>query len=441
MLRKDMLKSIRMFTLLPTIGVLILLTLSVSSKVFANGITVRVSVSSTGEQGNFKCESRPSISSNGRYIAFMSKAYNLVNGDTNNDADIFGHDRLTAQTTRVSVSSSGVQGNGGSNNGSISCDGRYVAFGSSASNLVNGDNNDQSDIFVHDQQTAQTILVSVSSSGVQANNGSTSPSISSDGRYVAFTSFASNLVAGDTNNTLDIFVHDQQTGQTKRVNVSSSGEQGGYSLSPSISSDGRYVAFETTSDNLVDGDNNGKFDIFVHDLQTAQTTRVSVSSAGAEGNDNSFQPSMSSDGRYVAFQSNSDNLVDGANTKGNIFVHDRLTAQTMLVSVSSSGEQGNYGSIHASISSDGQHVAFLSFAENLVDGDTNNYVDVFVHDRPLDSDGDGVINELDEFPNNSNEWLDSDGDGMGDNFENEYGLNNSVNDALQDSDSDGFSNI
>jgi len=369
-----------------TICTLMLLLLFFPFKVFAEGKTTRVSVSSNGVQGN-GYSIVASISSDGRYVAFESYADNLVNGDTNGVDDVFVHDRQSGQTTRVSVSSTGAQGNSVSGNwsNSISPDGRHVVFFSNADNLVDDDTNGWGDVFVHDRQSGQTTRVSVSSNGVQGNGYSGNwSSISSDGRYVAFESYADNLVNGDTNGWDDVFVHDRQTGQTTRVSVSSNGVQGnGYSGWPSISSDGRYVAFHSDADNLVDSDTNGtNTDVFVHDRQTGQTTLVSVSSTGVQGTIGSQVPSISSDGRYVAFQSWADNLVDGdTNGWDDVFVHDRQTGLTTRVSVSSNGVQGNGYNGWPSISSDGQYVAFQSDADNLVDGDTNGVEDVFVHDR------------------------------------------------------------
>jgi len=379
MRRKAMLKSINMSKLRVTLFVLILLPMLVPCEVFAKGKTTRVSVSSTGVQAKWYCYS-PSISYYGRYVAFESDADNLVDGDSNIASDIFVHDRKTGQTTRVSVSSTGAQANSDNYAPTISSDGRYVAFYSFAFNLVDGDSNIASDIFVHDRQTGQTTRVSISSTGVQANSGSDSPSISSDGRYVAFESVAYNLVDGDTNGWADIFMHDRQTGQTTLVSVMPTGGQAYLgSYSPSISSDGRYVAFQSLAKpSLYD------IRIFVHDRQTGQTKLVSLSSTGVEPKfiTASKLPSISSDGRYVAFESNADNLVDGdTNHDGDIFVHDRQTGQATRVSVSSTDVQANSDSSSPSISSDGRYVAFVSGANNLVDGDSNGFDDIFVHDR------------------------------------------------------------
>ena len=348
------------------------------------GNTTRVSVASDGTQANDHSVN-PSMSADGRYVAFESKASNLVSGDTNGEQDIFVHDRQTGQTTRVSVASDGTQARSGTIYGSlspsISADGRYVAFHSYADNLVSGDTNLSPDVFVHDRQTGQTTRVSVASDGTQANNVSARPSISADGRYVAFISYADNLVSGDTG-YVDVFVHDRQTGQTTRVSVATGGGQAnGNSYGPSISADGRYVAFESDATNLVSGDTNFSTDVFVHDRQTGQTTRVSVASDGTQANGPSGKPSISADGRYVAFMSSADNLVSMPGPPTRIYVHDRQTGQTTLVSVASDGTPANSSAFYPSISPDGRYVAFRSNASNLVSGDTNGTWDVFVHDR------------------------------------------------------------
>jgi Tol biopolymer transport system component len=368
------------------------LSLIVPHGVFAQGETTLVNLSSMGERGN-RNSYEASISSDGRYVAFDSSADNLVTNDSNGSRDVFVHDRKTRQTTRVSVSSADVQGNSYSNQPAISFYGRYVAFDSDADNLVDSDNNGANDVFVRDREAGQTTRVSLSSSGSEGNGASYSSSISSDGRYVAFFSDASNLVDSDSNGSSDVFVHDRQTGETSRVNVSSAGAQGNstfyYPSVPSISSDGRYVAFGSDATNLVANDSNGLSDTFVHDRQTGQTTRVSISSAGAQGTTSGFSlgslaQSISSGGQHVAFSSWADNLVaNDNNNAGDVFVHDRQTGQTSRVSVSSSGVEGNWKSDGPSISSDGQYVAFDSAADNLVlmPGETSNTNDVYVHDR------------------------------------------------------------
>ncbi|NMG21491.1 DUF4347 domain-containing protein, partial [Brasilonema bromeliae] len=239
----------------------------------------RVSVGASGSQTNDN-SLRPAISASGRYIAFRSDASNLVANDTNNFSDIFVYDTDTGITNRVSVGPSGVEGNNAANGGpAISASGRYVAFESYASNLVADDTNNFSDIFVYDTQTRTTSRVSVDLQGNQGNSVSSSPTISGDGRYVAFESYASNLVADDTNNFNDIFVYDTQTRTTSRASVNSQSNQGNNaSFSPAISADGRYVAFDSFASNLVPEDTNNTRDIFVYDTQTRTTSRASVNS-------------------------------------------------------------------------------------------------------------------------------------------------------------------
>ncbi len=228
-------------------------------------------MNSSGTQATGGGSYRPAISADGRYVAFESNATDLVSGDTNGMSDIFLHDRQTGATTRVSVNSAGTQTtDGDSSDPDVSDDGRYVAFESNATNLVSGDTNSQIDIFLRDRQAGTTARVSVNSSGSQATGGhSYDPSLSSDGRHVALRSFATNLVSSDTNGFADIFVRDRQEGSTERVSVDSSGSQatGGIlgSDDPSISDDGRYVAFSSEATNLVSGDTNGFADVFVHD--------------------------------------------------------------------------------------------------------------------------------------------------------------------------------
>jgi len=324
-----------------------------------------------------------SISASGRYAAFTSEASNLVQGDTNYRADVFVHDRVSKQTQRVSISSTGEQGNYDSTGAWITPNGRFVGFGSRATNLVPGDTNWATDDFVHDRQTGITERVSVGCGGVEANGKSGKMSICAHGRIVAFESYATNLVPRDANGYWDIFVHDRESGETRRVSVSSGGDEAnGHCGDPVISADGRCVAFHSQASNLVSGDTNGHWDVFVHDRQIRETTRVSVDSGGLQGNGVSSYPSISADGRYVAFESSARNLVPGdTNNKLDSFVHDRLTRETTRVSVSSTGVQGNSNSRYASISADGRRVAFESGASNLVVGDTNGAVDIFVHDR------------------------------------------------------------
>jgi Tol biopolymer transport system component len=371
------------------------------------GATERVSVDSAGAQGTSDSLS-PAVNSDGRYVAFQSFANNLVVDDTAlcgpppgySCPDIFVRDRQTGTTERVSLSSAEEQANGESWAAAISGDGRYVAFYSSAANLVSGDANNVEDIFVRDRQVGTTTRVSVASGGAEANGASNGwLAISGTGRYVAFTSDATNLVAGDTNGSGDVFVRDRDTDadgtfdeagavSTTRVSVSSGGAQSnGESYYAAISGDGRYVAFGSEATNLVASDTNGYGDVFVRDRQMASTTRVSLDSAGVQGNAGSFAPAINADGQYVAFHSYATNLVaHDTNAATDVFVRDRQAGTTTLVSVDSVGFQGNAASVAPAISGDGRFIAFSSEA-NLVLWDTNGASDIFLHDRLSSSVG------------------------------------------------------
>ncbi len=343
--------------------------------------TTAVSINNAGHIGSHS-SAGCSISADGRFVAFFSESVNLVSGDTNGWPDVFVRDRERGATTRVSVSSGGEQGDGMSYLSAMTADGRCVVFCSSASNLVLADTNGEEDIFYHDRSTGETTRASVDSSGLQGNSRSFDPAITPDGRFVAFVSAADNLVEADTNERWDIFLHDRLSGETSLVSVSSSGAQGdGDSDNPKLSADGRYVAYWSHSENLVPGDTNGSSDVFVFDRENGTTARVSVSSAGIQGEGWSSNPSISGDGRIVAFQSTSNNLVHGdSNIYSDIFVHDRVTGKTRRVSISSEGVQANGHCSGPSLSADGSTVAFTSTASTLVPDDTNGKYDAFLHD-------------------------------------------------------------
>jgi Tol biopolymer transport system component len=344
----------------------------------------RISVDSAGVAGN-RDSGRPALSADGRLVAFESDASNLVVGDTNGATDVFVHDLVTGVTERVSVDSSGGEANDYSAQPALSADGRFVAFLSLASNLVAGDGNAIEDVFVHDRATGATVRVSVDSAGVEGDDYSAAPSLSADGQVVSFDSFATNLVAGDTNGNPDVFVHDLASGATERVSVDSAGAEGNwysYAFFGALSADGQVVVFESGSSNLVAGDFNGVRDVFVHERTTGATVRVSVDSAGIEGDHESASAVLASDARIVAFESAATNLAAGdTNLAYDVFVHDRVTGATERVSVDSAGVEGDADSFAAALSADGASVAFTSVAANLVAGDGNRTGDVFRHDR------------------------------------------------------------
>lgn len=343
------------------------------------GAITLVSTDASGDQGN-SSSAEPSISGDGRYLVFRSGASDLVPGDTNGRYDVFVKDLLTGAITRVSTDASGDQANGDSGQASISDDGRYVAFTSYASNLVPGDTNNVYDVFVKDLLTGAIIRVSTDASGDQGNGDSDWSVISADGLYVAFASKASDLVPGDTNSFQDLFVRNMLTGAIILVSTDASGDQANsVSYDPSISGDGRYVAFTSLASDLVPGDTNGVLDVFVKDLLTGATMLVSTDVSGDQGNFASTAPSISADGRYVAFYSLASDLVpDDTNGVSDVFVKDLLTGVITRVSTDASGDPGNFDSFDPSISGDGRYVAFDSFSTDLVPGDTNNSRDVFV---------------------------------------------------------------
>ncbi len=356
-----------------------LVTASTTS-IAADAVTERVSLDSHAAQSN-SWSWDTAISADGRFVAFSSQASNLVPDDTNASADVFVRDRATGTTERVSLDSNGTEGDDRSGSPAISADGRLVAFSSAAGNLVPGDTNSSYDIFVHDRATGTTERVSVHSNGTQGNGTSYSrPAISADGRFVAFTSQASNLAPGDTNGRADVFVHDRNTGETTRVSLGANGAQGdSHSYAPELSTDGRFVAFYSYAGNLVPGDTNGETDVFVHDRQTGMTERVSLHSNGTQGNSDSFSPAISADGRFVAFASDAGNLTQGdENRKRDVFIRDRTAGTTKQVSVDACASQATADSWGPAISADGTVVAFQSEAKNLVADDTNSQRDIFV---------------------------------------------------------------
>lgn len=348
------------------------------------GAIDRVSVAGDGTPGNGR-SSAASISEFARYVAFTSNATNLVAGDSNDASDVFVRDRTSGTTTLISRSTAGGPGNADSTAGVISANGRWVAFESMASNLVAGDLPGTSDIFLHDRNNGTTTRVSLATGGGQPDGRSFGASISADGRYIAFLSDATNLVPGDTNGVTDLFVRDRVNGTTIRASLASNGTATDRSiLDGAISADGSTVTFWTDASNLVAGDTNGSWDVFVRDLAAGVTTRVSVADGGIQAEGFSLDPAISADGRYVAFRSDATNLAPAgvAGDHWDLFVHDRVTGTTRLA-VTGLGAVPAAGDLDdTAISGNGLTIAFASGAANLVAGDTNGVADVFAQDRP-----------------------------------------------------------
>jgi hypothetical protein len=404
----------------------------------------RVSVNSAETQGNGDSHSSyysdpPSISRDGRFVAFESRATNLVLGDTNGSNDIFVRDRLAGTTERISVSSGEAQGNGNSYRPSISRDGRFVAFESLASNLVADDTNQSTDVFVRDRLNGSTERVSLTNAGAQARYGGQNPSVSADGRLVAFVSPSLLTGVGDAYGVSHIYVRDRVGHTTELISLRGAGVKGNSdSDEPSISGNGRFVAFQSYATNLVPSDTNAHWDIFVRDRVALTTERVSVSSAEAQANNSSVMPGISYDGRFVAFTSYASALVAGdsgdgldsflrdralgatgrtsansplantgaygtstavsdngravvfdsyssfntpeSNGASDVFVNDRVIGIVDWISTNSAATAEGGGNA-PTISADGRFVAFVSSADDLVPGDTNYRTDVFVRDR------------------------------------------------------------
>ncbi len=373
------------------------------------GVLARVSVSGSGAQSNGPSEGA-AFSADGRFVVFRSDASNLVSGDNNAFTDVFLRDTClgaggcTPSTLRVSVADDGSEANGPSSGATVSADGRFVVFRSDASNLVSGDNNAFTDVFLRDTClgaggcTPSTLRVSVADDGSEANGPSSGAAASADGRFVAFRSDANNLVASDTNFFADVFLRDTCLGaggctpSTQIISISTGSAQGNAGSGGAwVSADGRYVSFRSTAANLVANDTNGVDDIFVRDTCvgagscTPSTVRVSLADNGAQGNGMNDGASLSSDGRFVAFRSEATNLVvSDSNLVADIFLRDTCVGAlgciptTVRVSVATDGSQGDGASGGATITPNGQFVVFRSAATNLVPGDSNVHDDIFL---------------------------------------------------------------
>jgi Tol biopolymer transport system component len=315
--------------------------------------------------------SDPSMSADGRFVAFVSQSTNLVAGVSGQQ--VYLRDRQTGQTTLISKSSSGATSNGGVNSSpAISSDGRYVAFVSVATNLGVAGGNQQ--IYLHDRVTGITSLISKDNNAVPGDGTSATPAINADGRYIAFASASTNL--GTAGGNQQIYIHDRFTGAngtTSLVSKDSGATAGnGNSSAPSVSGDGRYVAFVSLATNIVTGFSGQQ--VYIHDRNTGANgtnSLISRDNSGLPnaGNQNSSAPSISSDGRYVAFTSSATNLMAGVSGQ-QIYLHDRNGPTTSLVSRDNTGSlvEGNGPSDTASINGNGGFVAFTSQASNLLAG-------------------------------------------------------------------------
>ena len=369
----------RRMSLVTLVSLFVLGTLAGPSQAYPRpGRTILVSGPSFN--GDPASGSNPRISGDGRVVSFVSGSA-LLPGDSNGFADCYARDLSTGVLTRISLAHDGSEPNAVCGSAQLSETGRYAAWASTATNLVPGDTNGVSDIFVRDLQEGTTTRVSVSSQEAQAGGASTLAQISDDGRTVAFLSDATNLVPNDTNAFNDVFVRDLDAGTTERVTVSSEGAEGVTALANyMLAGNGRHVVF--THRMPWDGDRSSYDDIFVHDLVTKLTELVSVATDGSQPNGNSFNPSISDDGRYVAFGSFGTNLVaHDFNGAADPFVRDRQTGVTERVSMPSTGEESNHVVGIPVISGNGRYVTGNHLPTNYGYQDDNGNTDVYVYDR------------------------------------------------------------
>ncbi|HEV7536892.1 MAG TPA: hypothetical protein VGP90_14725, partial [Acidimicrobiia bacterium] len=340
----------------------------------STGVTTRVSVKSGGGQVAARVPAgagQPAVSDNGAVVAFVSDATNLVPDDHNGVADVFVTQGGTIK--RVSVGSLGpnyAEADGPSSSPALSTDGRFVAFVSAADNLVPGDTNDAPDVFVYDRQLSTVSRVSVAADGTQADGDSRSPSINDTGAVVAFTSAATNLVVGDGNGKTDVFVRTLGSSPaTTLVSVATGGSAPGDDASdePSLNGNGTQIAFSSDASDLVAGDTNGKSDVFWRDLTANTTQRVSLrtGSTTTQGNGDSFSPSLSGDGTLIAFASDAKNIssISDGNDATDVFLRDRTDKSTDLVSRCNStvGDQQSFAPHISSDTSAGNASAGVAF--------------------------------------------------------------------------------
>ncbi|MBX3025271.1 PD40 domain-containing protein [bacterium] len=357
-----------------------------------------VSKAPDGKAGNRPSQSggfAPGISADGRFVAFSSQATNLVPDDTNGLEDVFVANVATGE---VELISRGIDGpaNGVSGFPRLSADGRYVVFQSAARNLVADDTNNVTDIFLYDRAEGIMRRVSVGSDGAQANGASITPAISDDGRYVAFASRATNLVNPSPSDAFEqIYVADWETQSVQLGSVNDQGQAANArSFLPDLTADGGEVAFKSEAFNLVPNDTNGVPDVFVRNLTTNTTQRVSVDDFGNQSNGLSGGPGISADGRFVAFASFASNFVpDDGNGFSDVYVYDRFPPgrnqgriARVTIAYNNFGEpdQG-VADFPVSISADGRWIGFASAASNLVPNDLNNDLDAFLACNPFDA--------------------------------------------------------
>lgn len=320
----------------------------------------------------------PQLDADGHVVAFTSDADDLGPTDGNDASDAYARDLTQPAVELVSVNLHGGAGNGAAEANDVSSTGRFVAFEASASNLVPDDTNQTRDAFVRDRVDTRTTRVSVGTDGTEADGPSSHAAISADGRLVAFSSLAANLVVGDTNGVADVFLHDLATGTTERVSTTPSGaELDGPSIMPTISDDGSRVAFASFATNAVADDSNGVSDIYVRDLAANTITRASVRTDGSQGTGPGDEPRLSGDGRSVVFQTSSNLAPGDLNLVTDVYVRRIDARRTIVVSTNKGGLTATYAAGHGSLSDEGFYVAFTARAP-LEPADTNQVPEPYV---------------------------------------------------------------
>lgn len=347
-------------------------------------VTVRVGVGSGGVEGNgLGGYTEAPISDDGRWVAFDTRASNFAPNDTPSSEDVFLHDRFTGETLCASLTPGGFAGGGRSYAPSLTGDGRYLAFMSTAI-LLAEDFDTLYDIYVLDRDLGTLVLASLDSQGVKGFDDSWDPNIAHDGRYVSFYSFAANLVPNDTNGFIDVFVRDLQLGTLERVSVSTAGVEANHaSESGHLSVDGRFVLFDSFASNLVAGDTNGLRDCFLRDRLNGTTVRITETLGGGQATHHNFGYGVSADGRNACFGSQSQiySPLD-TNLAGDVFVRDMQTGLFELISVGPNGEIGDGGSGSASMSPDARWIAFSSVSSTFAGEPTFTFdSDIFLRDR------------------------------------------------------------
>ena len=356
-------------------------------KDLATSAIVCVSLTPAGATGNGE-SSAASICGDGSRVVLASEASDLVPSDTNGVADVFLRDLAGGTTLRLSVAAGGAEADGASAAPRISADGRFVAFTSRATNLVAADLNAQSDVFVRDLATGALERISISAAGGDPDGPSEGAAISADGRFVAFASAASNLIGGEappTRRTWNVYRRDRETGATVRASPNQVGLAGdGQSSAPAISADGRWIAFTSRASDLVAGDGNARADVYLRDCAAGSTTRVSLGPGGVEPAGDSVRPSISGDGRRVVFESSAANILLQPSPARStwVLVFDRESGERQRVVPAAAVPRPDGGTLNAAISADGRWIAFSSGEPGLVAGDANELEDVFVHAVP-----------------------------------------------------------